>query len=116
MSEVDVSKKDKFDSSYLDFFKLRSEGKITLKASLPNQTLVLIYSLLQARRKRLPRRSKSWILFRNHLKMRSPLLPSSQKITMMEISLPTKASVARSLFLLHLRATISATSRKVRSL
>jgi hypothetical protein len=36
MSEVDVSKKDKFDSSYLDFFKLRSEGKITLKASLPN--------------------------------------------------------------------------------
>ena len=32
--------KDMFDS-YLDFFKLRSEEKITLKASLPNQTPVV---------------------------------------------------------------------------
>jgi hypothetical protein len=40
MPEVDESKKDMFDS-YLDFFKLRSEGKITSKASLPSQTSVV---------------------------------------------------------------------------
>jgi|AntRauTorckE5430_2_1112549.scaffolds.fasta_scaffold04752_1 hypothetical protein len=40
ISEVDESMKDMFDS-YLDFFKLRSEEKITLKASLPNQTSVV---------------------------------------------------------------------------
>jgi hypothetical protein len=40
MSEVDESKKDIFDS-YLDFFKLRSEGNDTSTASLPNQTSVV---------------------------------------------------------------------------
>jgi hypothetical protein len=40
MPDVDVSKKDMLDS-YLDFFKLRSEEKITSKASLPNQTPVV---------------------------------------------------------------------------
>ena len=40
MSEVDESMKDMVDS-YLDFFKLRREGKITPKAFLPNQTSVV---------------------------------------------------------------------------
>eukprot|EP00979_Chaetoceros_neogracilis_P003668 scaffold652_cov188-Chaetoceros_neogracile.AAC.14 len=46
MSKVDESMKDMFDS-YLDFFKLRSEEKITSKASLPNQTPVVSTSIDQ---------------------------------------------------------------------
>jgi hypothetical protein len=40
MPDVDGSMKDMFDS-YLDFFKLQSEEKITSKASLPNQAPVV---------------------------------------------------------------------------